>query len=223
MPPWTSMLKDMQPLMKAAKLDLEEEIHSILVEIIDSPAISRASMGFWDSIAKYGKSLATKNSHVAGVLLNMIPQTNIYQTTQLWPWLEHLDSWGILSNGWKDDVAEDARPNGGPAAWLNRLIQNGQRMQQKIFDIVEAMVPRLQRDGVPVNPYQKPRWGDHVDGDIDLLDFLLEKRVSITEPSQQLSLDLLQWAQLDANDKTAQNRPRDPVHLTADRRFAEPL
>ena len=52
MPPWTLMLKDIQPLLKAAKLDQEAEIHSILIEIIDSPAISRAGMGFWDSVAK---------------------------------------------------------------------------------------------------------------------------------------------------------------------------
>ncbi len=223
MPPWTSMLKDLQPLMKAAKLDQEEELHSILIEIVDSPAISRAGLGFWDSVAKYVGTLVAKNSHVAGVLLNMIPQTSHWRANDLWPWLEHLDSWGILANGWKDDVAEEAEPGGGPAAWLSRLIQNGRRLHQKIFDLVEVMAPRLRRDKAPVHPYQKRQWGDQIEGDVDLLDFLLEQNVPITEPPEKLNLDLRQWAILDDDDKTAKNRPRDPVHLVADQRFARPL
>ncbi len=223
MPPWTSMLKDIQPLIKAAKLDQEKEVHSILLEIIDSPAISRASMGFWDSVAKDVGSLAAKNSHVAGVLLNMIPQKSDWQTNDLWPWLDHLDSWGILANGWKDDVPEEARPNGGPAAWLGRLIQSGRRLRQKMFDIVEAMAPRLRKDGVPINPYQKHRWGNQIECDVDLLDFLLEQKIPIIEPAQNLELDLGQWAQIDQGDKSAKNRPRDPVHVVADHRFARSL
>ena len=194
MPPWTSMIKDLQPLLKAAKLDQEDEIHSILVEIIDSPAISRAAMGFWDSVSKYVGSLVKKNSHVAGVLLNMIPQTSNWRNNDLWPWLDHLDSWGILSNAWKDKVAEDAQPSGGTAAWLNRLIQKGQRLHQKIFDIVEAAAPRLRKDKEPVQPYSKARWGNRIDGDVDLLDQLLELNIPIEEPPENLSVNLGQWA-----------------------------
>jgi hypothetical protein len=220
MPPWTSMIKDLQPLLKAAKLDQEDEIHSILVEIIDSPAISRAAMGFWDSVSKYVGSLVKKNSHVAGVLLNMIPQTSNWRNNDLWPWLDHLDSWGILSNAWKDKVAEDAQPSGGTAAWLNRLIQKGQRLHQKVFDIIEAAAPRLRKDKEPVQPYSKARWGNRIDGDVDLLDQLLELNIPIEEPPENLSVNLGQWAALAETDKAPKNRPRDPVHLVADSRFA---
>ena len=223
MPPWTSMLKDIQPLLKATKLNLEEEVHSILVEIIDSPAISRASMGFWDSISKYVGSLAAKNHHVAGVLLNMIPQSNEWQENLLWPWLDHLDSWGVLENGWKDNVPEEAQPKGGPAAWLSRVIQSGRRLRQKLFDIVQAMAPRLRKDNVPIDPYQKQRWGHQLSADVDLLDLLIESKIPFTDPLPEMEIDLLQWAELDEKDKSAKDRPRDPVHLTTDSRFNERL
>lgn len=113
MPPWTSMAKDLTPLIKAGKLDPEEEIQQILVEIIDSPAISRASIGFWDNVSKYVGPLVQKNNHVAGVLLNLIPQTSGWRDNDLWPWLDLLQAWGILENGWKESVPEGAGPVGG--------------------------------------------------------------------------------------------------------------
>ena len=223
MPPWTSMVKDLTPLIKAAKLDLEDQIHRIIVEIIDSPAISRANMGFWDSAAKFVGSLVQKNAHVAGVLLNMIPQTSSWRTNDLWPWLDHLQTWGILENGWKESVPDGAGPTGGTAAWINRLIQSGHRLQQRLFDIVQAAAPRLIAEKQPLQPYQKARWGNRVNADVDLLDTLMDLKIPMTDPPDHLDMSLREWAVLDTNDKSAKNRPRDPVLLMADRRFTSTL
>lgn len=223
MPPWTSMVKDLTPLIKAAKLDLEDEIQQIIVEIIDSPAISRASIGFWDGAAKFVGSLVQKNAHVAGVLLNMIPQTSSWRTNDLWPWLDHLKSWGILQNGWKENVPDGAGPTGGTAAWVNRLIQNGHRLQQPLFDIVQAAAPRLIAAKQPLHPYQKARWGSFINADVDLLETLMDLKIPMTDPPDHLDMSLRVWAVLDTNDKSAKNRPRDPVLLVADRRFTSNL
>lgn len=223
MPPWTSMVKDLTPLIKAAKLDLEDEIQRIIVEIVDSPAISRANLGFWDSAAKFVGSLVQKNSHVAGVLLNMIPQTSSWRTNDLWPWLDHLQAWGILQNGWKENVPEDAGPTGGTAAWINRLIQNGHRLQQHLFDIIQAAAPRLIQEKQPLHPYQKARWGNRINADVDLLDTLMDLKLPMTDPPDHLNISLQEWAVLDTNDKSAKSRPRDPVRLVADRRFTSTM
>ena len=219
MPPWTSMVKDLTPLIKAAKLDPEEELQRIIVEIIDSPAISRANMGFWDSAAKFVGSLVQKNAHVAGVLLNMIPQTSSWRTNDLWPWLDLLQTWGILESGWKESVPDGAGPTGGTAAWINRLIQNGHRLQQRLFDIIQAAAPRLIAEKQPLHPYQKARWGNRVHADVDLLETLMDLKIPFTDPPDHLSINLREWAVLDTNDKSAKNRPKDPLHLAVDRRF----
>ncbi|MDB5385636.1 MAG: hypothetical protein JWM11_1282 [Planctomycetaceae bacterium] len=223
MPPWTSMLKDLQPLMKATGLNQDEEIRSVLLEIIDSPAISRASMGFWVSASKAISQLVVQNNHVAGVLLNMIPQTSSWRNDDLWPWLDHLDSWGILANAWKDNVADEAQPNGGPAAWLTRLTRNYDRPRQKIFDILEAMAPRLRKDNVPVDLYSKNRWNHIVSADVDLIDLALELKVPFLEVPAGIFFDLKHWAvPVDLADKL-RNRPRDPVHVVADGRFTQSI
>ncbi|MDB5385637.1 MAG: hypothetical protein JWM11_1283 [Planctomycetaceae bacterium] len=219
MPPWPAMLKDLQPLMKAAELDQEHEIQVILAEVIDSPAISRAAMGFWDSASKAIAQLVKKNDHVAGVLLSMIPQTAGWGKEDIWPWLEHLESWGILANAWKPGVADEARPSGGAAAWLSRIIQSFNRPRQRIFDLLEHLAPVLKKDNVPVNLYPKPGWRGRVVADADVLDLALELGIPVSDPSSQTTFDLEDWATPADAEKGARNRPRDPVHLVADKRF----
>lgn len=59
MPPWTNMCRDLAKLVKSAGLDVDIEIQSVLAEIADSPAIVRASMGFW----KEPRSTLRSSSH----------------------------------------------------------------------------------------------------------------------------------------------------------------
>lgn len=218
MPPWSSMIKDITPLIKAAKLDVVEETQKILAEMIDSPAIARSSFAFWESASKAITGLVAENARVAGVLLNLIPQTSAWQNENC-RWLDMLKSWGILSNAWQDGVASEAGPRGGTAAWLNRLLLQCGAMTQVLFDAVVEMQERLRNDAAPVIPYQKPRWGYYVDVNVDLLDLLLELKIPVADPPEKLLIKLKDWATV--ADKGAKNRPRDPVSLVADARFAK--
>ncbi|MDB5340055.1 MAG: hypothetical protein JWN70_5674 [Planctomycetaceae bacterium] len=223
MPPWTSMVKDLQPLLKAAGLNAEQEIQSILLEIIDSPAISRAPMGFWEGASKAVEQLVKKDPHVAGILLNMIPQTSTWRNEDIWPWLTYLDTWGILPNAWKEGVKDEAAPHGGPAAWLTRLIQTIQRPRQIIYDIVKGMADRLRKDNVPIDLCSKNRWSHLVSADVDLLDLTLDLKIPFLDVPGEVTLDLAQWANPDEPLAKLRNRPRDPVHLVADARFTRSL
>ncbi|MFO0979663.1 MAG: hypothetical protein U0996_24905 [Planctomycetaceae bacterium] len=218
MPPWTSMIKDITPLIKAAKLDVVEETQKIIVDLVESPAISRASFAFWESVSKAMIPLVAGNAHVAGVLLNLIPQTSAWKSEHC-RWLEILNGWGILQNAWKGDVATEAGPVGGTAAWLNRVLQQGGELTQVLFDAVGQMQEKLRHEAVPVAPYYKARWGNRWFVDVDLLDYLLELKISVADPPPELEIPLNEWARL--KEKAAKNRPRDPMHLVADSRFAK--
>lgn len=220
MPPWTSMIKDITPLIKAAKLDVLEETQKIVVELIESPAISRASFAFWESLSKAMPPLVASNAHVAGVLLNLIPQTSSWKS-EYCRWLDILNDWGILQNAWKDGVDPAAGPRGGRSAWLTRALQQGAGLTQVVFDCVEHMKEGLRKEAIPVTPYYKARWGNRCFVEVDLLDLLLELKVPVADPPPELEIPLNEWAKPD--DKTAKNRPRDPVCLVADSRFAKPF
>jgi hypothetical protein len=223
MPPWTSMVKDLQPLIKAAGLNVEEQIQFILLEMIDSPAISRATTGFWRSVSKSIAPLVKQDQHVAGILLNLIPQTSSWQTEDIWAWLEHLKTWGILANAWQEGAPEAARPAGGSAAWLTRLRHTFNQPRQPFFEILEAMAARLRNEKIPVDLYSKNRWNKQVIGDVDLIDLALELKIPFLDVPEQISLDLKKWAVPADPAQDLKQRPRDPVHLAADPRFNEAL
>lgn len=122
MPPWTSMTKELGQLIKAAGLDVEAEVHSFLKEIIESPAMNRAAMGFWKASSKTLAALADKDDHVAGVLLNLMPEVSYWNKDDAWKWLEYLADWNLLENAWQDGVSEEAGPRGGPVEWLRRYV-----------------------------------------------------------------------------------------------------
>lgn len=219
--PWTSMIKDVQSLVKAAKLDVEEEIHKLLTEMIDSPALSRASQGFWKGASKFIKTLVKKDDHVAGALLNLIPQTSSWERDDIWWWLDFLEEWKILENAWAEGVSTEAGPEGGPASWVSRVLQIPSRPRQKVFDILDAMAERLKKDGQPVVPYQKPRWGDRREAEIDVLETLLEQGVPIADAPKGLELSLRNWANVQDEGEPPVDRPKDPLLVAQDDRFRE--
>lgn len=223
MPPWPAMLKDLQTLIKAAGLDQDQEVQSILSEVIDSPAISRASMGFWESASKSIAKLVKRDSHVAGVLLNMIPQTSGWRNEDTWPWLKYLEAWGLLENLWKESVPEAAQPQGGAGAWLTRIIRSVSRPRQPIFDLLQSLAPRLRTDAKPVDLYLKTGWRNQGSLDVDLMDLALSLKVPLADPPENAQVDLDDWASLDDADEGAKDRPRDPIHLVSDSRFTKIL
>ena len=209
MPPYASIRKDLDRLLKDTKLNKEQEHENFLEEIIDSPALVRATEKFWESYEDTARNLAKKNAHVAGALLNMIPDWG-YWSQAVWPWTKFLDQIGILTNAWEKDVHPDAAPTGGAAAWFNTRLK---RYQPPVdaFQLLDRMADRLRADKTPVDL----RADDEID--IDLLDIALESKIPVQDPDKNTTLNLNHWAQ-DVDEMP--ERPRDPLFVHKDKRFA---
>jgi hypothetical protein len=216
MPPWASMMKELRQLIQSAGLDVENELERLLKEIIESPAMNRAAMGFWKTCSKTVKNLAAKDAHVAGVLLNLMPETSYWDHSSVWQWLDYLEEWGLLENAWQDDVPEAARPERGAAKWLQRYVEIDEGAPQRVVDLLTRMADRLRQDDEPLDLTCKryPRIP------VDLLDLALELKIPVADPAQHTRFDLSTWAVV---GEDAVDRPRDPVHVHADPRFQKML
>lgn len=226
MPPWTSMFKDLAGLVKTAKLDPAKELEAILTEVIDSPALARAPMGFWKGASSLIAELVKKNDHVAGVLLNLIPKTSSWSQDDVWPWLDYLESWGILQNAWDPKASTASAPQSGPAAWFTRLYSSTGGLRQRIYDILESMAPRLKKDKTPLILFRKECWGNDIEADADLLDLALSLKIKLANPAPATDVDisLYQWSKIDEDeDPNCKDRPRDLVLLAKDKRFQKSL
>lgn len=225
MPPWTSMIKDLESLIRSAELDPSTELESVFCEVIDSAAMARAPMGFWKGASGFITELVKKNDHVAGVLLNLVPKTSSWNCDAMWSWLEFLKSWGILDSAWKEDVPAAAAPHGGPTAWFARIHGAVFQTRQPLFDIIEAMAVRLKKDKTPLDLYRRERWGDDCEASADLLDMALSLRIPVADPDPEkdLDLNLHEWASTREDDADARERPRDLACLAADKRFSKHL
>ena len=208
MPPWTSLPNDVKPLITGAKLDVDAEMKLLLAEILESPAMNRAPMGFWKSCSSYIQELAATNDRVAGILLNLLPETSRWDKSDVWKWLELLDEWNVLPNAWKDGVSEDAGPHGGPAAWFSRLSTVSDEPPQRLFDILKSLAPKLKKDKKAVK-ISVEQWRSHTIN-VDLLDLALELKVPLEDPPEQVTLSLTDWAR---PGDDAKDRPRDPVFV----------
>ena len=222
LPPWTAMCKDLASLVKAAGLDVQQEIQSVLAEILESPAISRASLGFWKAADKYVAELVKGNPEATGRLLNMIPQRSAWQHKDIWPWLDYLHKWGVLSFVWEKEADAADGPAGGAAAWISRIIKLHTRPTQRLYDVLQAAAEVMKQQRVPLEIYRKSRWGARVEGDVDFVDLALELNVPLVDPPPELTLDLSEWAKA-VEDGEAIGRPRDPVFLSKNERLRTAL
>lgn len=66
LPPWTSLCKDLTPLIKTAGLNPDNELQTILAQIMDSPAITRSPMGFWKGASKAIKNWCKQTISLRG-------------------------------------------------------------------------------------------------------------------------------------------------------------
>ncbi len=218
MPPWTSLVSDLKPLIAGAKRDVDQEMKSVLAEILESPAMSRAGMGFWKASSKYAEELARENGRAAGQLLNLMPETNQWNRESAWGWLEFLEQTGILPNAWKEGVSEEAGPQGGAAAWFSRWAGLSDKPPQRLFDVLAEIAPRIKKEKKPVDLAVK-NWGNHA-VNVDLLDLALELKLPIAELPEDTEMSLTDWAD-PAGD--AKDRPRDPVFVQKHDRFGKML
>jgi hypothetical protein len=216
MPPWVSMIKDISPLIISAGLDVDAELHLLFEEILDSPAMVRAPMGFWKASANYFQDMCGNSERIAGLLLNLLPQTNRWDRSGVWQWLDYLKEWGILENAWKDGVAAEAAPRDGAAAWLGRFAEVDDNPPQKMHDLLRSMAKRLKKEKLPLNltveNYRK-------EINVDLLDLALELKVPLTPPTSEVSMNLNGWAE---PPEDAVDRPRDPQFIAKSKKY-QPL
>ncbi|MEP3482475.1 MAG: hypothetical protein ABJZ55_24755 [Fuerstiella sp.] len=224
LPPWTNACKDLAPLIKAAGKDPKQELPTLLELMIESPSMNRAAMGFWKSASPHIKTLAAKKPKVAGILLNLIPKSSSWSDPEIWSWLENLKSWGILENAWKTDISEEAGPNDGPAAWFHRLLEANSKCSAITYDVLTSMSDRLISDGTSLDLYTTHRWSKKQQNvDLDLLDLALSLKIPVADPSGELTICLASWASGSSRDKAAIVRPRDPLFVKQDKRFAQNL
>ena len=108
-PPWTTLRKDIKPLILAAKLDEEKESEKLIREIIDSPSMVRASDGFWTAYKKTIARMIKTENKLAGRLINMIPASR-WDHTPIWKWFRLLDEWKLLPNVYRTDVPDEVKP-----------------------------------------------------------------------------------------------------------------
>lgn len=221
MPPWAGMVKELRRLATEAKRDLAAEEETLLGEIIESPSLGKAPLGFWKSYIKPLKKLAADDPAMRGILLNLFPKVES-EGFDAW-WVKLLGDVGALeavTAKEAESVPAEARPAGGAAAWLERLVKHLRRHwrdwspPEALFGLVEGMAPRLKAEGVPVS--FEGRWHNQ---DLDLCDYALELSIPLKDPDSEHSFDLGEWAK----EAGEPQRGRDPVHLAADKRFAELL
>ncbi len=214
LPPWKGMPRDLRRLIKAAGLDVAAEETAFLREVLGSQAMKRAPGNLWQTYGKLLAKLATDDDEVAGLLLNLLPvPTDMWNDGFYLPWLEHLEAWDLLANLWRDDVAPEAGPRGGVAAWIERFLTSGTAASERILDLLRRSAERLISDGRPLQLAISYFAGASID--VDLLDLALELGVPVADPPGRSSFDLTRWA-----TGKGPERRRDPVHLAADPRFS---
>lgn len=222
MPPWAAMAKDVKRICKAAKLDFEEQLQGLLREIIDSPAMARADTSFWTNCGDAPKTLAHAEPDVGKALLSMTPETSYWDNSALWEWLELLEQWELLPVVYGEGN-KAMLPEGTAADWLASYCQPSRDgcVDHRVHQLLPKMAKRLKKEKQPLKIYGK-RWREFT-CDVDLIDLALELGVELVDPPGELHLQLDEWANVLNEDEPPENRPRDPIYLAGDERFAPAL
>ncbi|MGH2900809.1 MAG: hypothetical protein ACRDMZ_19185, partial [Solirubrobacteraceae bacterium] len=211
MPPWAGMAKDLRRLARAAKLDPDEEDAKLVAEIIESPALAKAAGEFWRAYEAPIAALGRRSAAVRGALLNLFPTGSSYSAELDDAWLDLIEASGA-TEGLMGDAPEEARPSGGRAAWLNKLMlhlsrdrREKQLSKNRAFEVLRKMGPALARDGAPIACA-----GRSSRFDLDLAELALELGVPVA-PSADTRIDLTAWG----SGASAPDRGRDPVRAAA--------
>ncbi|HEU0030462.1 MAG TPA: hypothetical protein VFQ53_07515 [Kofleriaceae bacterium] len=212
MPPWSGMAKELGRLAKAAKLDPKTEDAAFVAEIIESPALAKAAGEFWRAYAEPITELAKQSSSARGALLNLFPTGATYNADLDDAWLDLLDATGASAALVSDDVPDDARCNGGRAAWFDKLTTHlarnwrSSKISARAFELLRRMAGKLAADGKPIHCCG--RWNRL---DVDLLELALELGVPVDHGEAAPYIDLGTWAK----HATDPERGRDPVRAAA--------
>ncbi|WP_031079065.1 hypothetical protein [Streptomyces sp. NRRL S-118] len=206
---------DVRKIARAAGLEPERELATLLGEIFMAGGVSLSDVTFWTDCLK-GTAVDMLGEHA--------PET-AHQVLRLRPdrfgddpgvWRELLERSGALAQ-----LTGEAPglPAGEAAAWLSQCVRTSSDRNGPLpvmYELAERLAPRLAADGVPVKIRYR-RIGDKLDGKtpLDLIDLLLEHGVPVADPPELLGPSPLYQMQLGRRPKLE--------HLQADERFAREL
>ncbi|MFD0141690.1 MULTISPECIES: hypothetical protein [unclassified Streptomyces] len=206
---------DVRKIAKAAGLEPERELATLLGEVFAAGALSLTDDKFWTDCLK-GSAMDLLGEHASTAVqevLKLSPRPWGHSATL---WRALLERTGALAQLTGE---AEGLPDGEAAAWLARCVRTNSNQKGPwpvMYEIAELLAPRLAADGVPVQfRYRKIRErGDGVTP-LDLIDVLLEHGAPVADPPERLGPTPLYALAL--------GRRPELKHLQADARFARAL
>jgi hypothetical protein len=218
MPPVANAASDLIRMANLAKLDVDQEVESVLEAIISSPAMSRASMQFWKSVKKYVARIVARNEEFGVWLLaHTDPQPQYNDDSLVWQWLDQLEEWNVLPLLSKpaDQLPDDVEIPGGRAGWFSRLASVEASPNKRVFELLEQMADVLRAEGQPIDLARTKSWRSIVD--VDVLEACLQLGLEVADPRGNLTLSFDGWLR-EMIDHPRRNSQLE--YVTKDPRFA---
>ncbi|CAM5248332.1 hypothetical protein GCM10010329_08600 [Streptomyces spiroverticillatus] len=199
---------DLARVAKAAGLDPEDELVTLLV---DSGLVGNVSLSddvFWATVLKgkaYERAVAQEPEAARAGVLRLIP-TPLPERQALWR--EFVERSGLLARlggelgEFGEFGEEEGLAPGEAAEWFGRCIYSFSTRRQpspQMYELAQRIAPRLRADGMPVQiPYESLRKNYSLGLPLDLIDLLLEHGVPVADPQPlfgRAHLDYLLLAQ----------------------------
>ncbi|MGP3990628.1 hypothetical protein [Streptomyces sp. 3N207] len=207
---------DIRKLAKAAGCDPDEELATMMAELIEDGGLSLGDTEFWTRCCKSrAMDLLVERSPeaVRAAVLKLRPHGyGSGGTSELWRAL--LERTGTLAQLTGESPG---LPHGTTAAWLTDCVnartgRDGAPWRE-VYELAERVAPKAATDGVPVEFQQWAyrHWQSRRSIPLDLMDLLLEYGVPINDPPERL-------ATARPYDLLLKRRP-ELRHLLADERF----
>lgn len=169
LPPSPAALKDLRALSKAAGDNPHDTIARFFREILESPALRRVEISFFEK-AKKSISILAKEPEIRGRLLDVEP--NVPRK-----WLGLLRDWGCLDALLNADLeGQSSRP---AAQWFSDALSKG--VYPELAELYLKAQPRIEAEGVPLVLRQ-----GYV-SDVAVVEFGLEHGLT-SEPVQRMNL-----------------------------------
>ncbi|MFC8914985.1 hypothetical protein ACFT5C_04370 [Streptomyces sp. NPDC057116] len=206
---------DVRKIAKAAGLDPEEELATLLEEMLAAGRLTMSDDKFWTDCLKgaavdlLGERAGDAVRQVLGLRLPRFGAgPGLWQEL-----LERTGAMALLTG------EVPGLPVGQAAAWLSECVRahsDTDGLRPAMYEIAERMAPKLAADGVTVDIRYR-RSGDRGYGKtpLDLIDLLLEHGVPVTDPPELLGPSRL-------NEIQVSRRP-ELTYVRADERFAREL
>ncbi|MFG2640489.1 hypothetical protein ACGFYP_05880 [Streptomyces sp. NPDC048370] len=212
---YPQLAADVRKIARAARLEPERELATLLAEVCELGAISLTDDKFWTDCFK-GSAMDLLGDHAPEAVHQVLKlrPSRFGDSSKLW--LELLERSGALAR-LTGEVG--GLPAGEAAAWLSECVESNSRHMgpwRVMYDLAERIAPRLAADGVPVS-FHYETFDRRTDRrtPLDLIDVLLEHGAPVADPPELLGPSELYHLQVARRPKLE--------HLCADERFAREL